>query len=57
MVFRISLVVYVMETRILQPDTSDLISSEKLLLAGMYLIWLLGTTECGWITVMKGDLL
>ena len=51
MVFRLSLVVYVMETRILQPDTSDLISSEKLLLAGMYLIWLLGTTECGWITV------
>ena len=55
--FRISLVVYVMETRILQPDTSDLISSEKLPLAGMCLIWLLETAECGWITVMKGDLL
>ena len=46
-----------METRILQPDTSDLISSEKLPLAGMCLIWLLETAECGWITVMKGDLL
>ena len=49
--------VYVTETGILQPDTSDLISSEKLPLAGMCLIWLLETAECGWITVMKGDLL
>ena len=41
------------EPRILQPDTSDLISSEKLLLAGMHLMWLLETTECGWITLIE----
>ena len=45
--------VYVTETGILQPDTSDLISSEKLLLAGMHLMWLLETIECGWITVIE----
>ena len=45
--------VYVTEPRILQPDTSDLISSEKLPLAGMHLMWLLETTECGWITAIE----
>ena len=45
--------VYVTETGILQPDTSDLISSGKLLLAGMHLMWLLETIECGWITVIE----